>query len=185
MTILLWVFIPLVIVLLVHRLYQENKKSDVLQEKLLHLEADFEYLISKRNKNLYELELPKVLLNKSKSVGAIITSEMMSLRSEKLPKTLLAPRERLADRANYFYGRHIVIAGDFDLYPSTTEIATWLWEIGATIETSLSPQTHYFLVGKAVDVKRLRIAKVLEVTIIDEAFFQQKFPERVSRFMWV
>lgn len=149
--------------------------------------GDLEYELSQLRE---EKKLIKSKKEKSKNKnttnpdGSPITAEdLMRFESNKIPREYLYPNKKIEDKSNYFYGKKVVITGEFNKFPYRGEMAQWLWEVGADVDTTVSERTDAVICGENAGPSKMDkiidfgIEEISEIEFL--AYFKDKKPKYV------
>lgn len=96
-------------------------------------------------------------------------------KSKKIEKEFLYPIKGLENNGNYFYGKKVVISGDFEKFPNRNDIAKLLWEVGADVDTAIGKNTNILLVGNNAGDVKIEYAEENEIEIMYEENFLEEF----------
>lgn len=96
-------------------------------------------------------------------------------RDKKIKKEYLYPIKGLEDTGNYFFGKKVVITGDFQAYPDRNEMAKLLWKFGADIDTSIGKNTDVLIVGDNSGDVKIKYAQENNIEIMYEQNFLEEF----------
>lgn len=118
-------------------------------------------------------------LNDSDSVYSkgFNNEEFLQLKAKKFPSKYLYPIKDLEDTSHFFYGKKVVITGDFESFPFREELARLVWETGADIDTAVGKRTNIAIVGSS-DVGPSKMEKIIQqgIRIVREDELNTYFP---------
>ena len=101
------------------------------------------------------------------------------IASDSEARKFLKCREDLADKSHVLCGKKVVFTGDLNSL-SREEAWRMAWEIGADINTSISPKINYVIVGNNAGHSKLEkiidlLAEGREIIILNEQRFLKLF----------
>lgn len=96
-------------------------------------------------------------------------------KDKKINREYLYPIKNLEDTGNYFYGKKVVITGDFETFPDRNEMAKLLWEAGADVDTSVGKYTDVLIVGDNAGDTKIEYAEENDIEIMYEENFIEEF----------
>lgn len=142
--------------------YKKNIKEEVYQKALEYtavtITSEFDYEKKK---------------NKNNSHFRIEDKEYYDLK--KISKEFLYPIKGLEDTGNYFFGKKVVITGDFNNFSSRNEMAKLLWEAGADVDIACGKYTECLIAGENASYNKKEIAEDLGADIFNEEKFLEEF----------
>lgn len=142
--------------------YKKNIKNEVYQKSLKHtpvtVTTDFDHKEKKHKNN---------------SHFRIEDKEYYDLK--KISKEYLYPIKGLEDTGNYFFGKKVVITGDFNNFSSRNEMAKILWEAGADVDVACGKYTECLIAGENASYNKKEIAEDLGADIFNEEKFLEEF----------
>lgn len=119
-------------------------------------------------------EEPKTTLNKNSNPN-FNPIEIEYYRDKKIKKEFLYPKKGLEDNGNYFFGKKVVITGDFKEIPDRNQMAKMLWEVGADIDTTVGKNTDILIVGDNAGDVKIEYAEQNNIEIMYEENFLEEF----------
>lgn len=102
-------------------------------------------------------------------------SKIEYYREKKIDKQFLYPIKNLEDTGNFFFGKKVVITGDFEKFKNRNEIAKLLWEAGADVDVSCGKYTDCLIVGDNAAESKIEFAEEFGVNIFYEENFLEEF----------
>jgi len=171
----------IIIALIILCAFLYSSKKD-LQKSSIFYENKFKEYYDKYNEIIYqkqelsvdnEITKPKKL--KSGLSNGITQEQIISFQEKKLEKKYLYPKKDLEDKSNHFYGKKVVITGDFENYPDRNQIAKMLWEVGADVDTGVGKNTQILIYGNNPGPSKMMLAEDIECELINEDDFIQLF----------
>lgn len=105
-----------------------------------------------------------------------ITSEdIIAYQDKKIERQYLYPKKDLVDRSHYFYGKKVVITGDYNSFSNRNEMAKLLWEVGADVDTGIGKYTEVLIVGDYPGNSKIVQAEDMGIEFITENEFLNYF----------
>lgn len=105
----------------------------------------------------------------------ISQSEIAELQSRKIDKKYFRPKKD-TDPEHPYYLKKFVITGTFNYFPDRNDLAELLYNVGADIDTSISKNIHYVVVGENPGWRKMELIEEYGITILSEddiiKFFQ-------------
>lgn len=102
-------------------------------------------------------------------------SKIEYYREKKIDKQFLYPIKNLEDTGNFFFGKKVVITGDFERFKNRNEIAKLLWEAGADVDVSCGKYTDCLIVGDNAAESKIEFAEEFGINIFYEENFLEEF----------
>lgn len=163
-------FILFILAIVFFILYIEEGKKN---KKLRHF-IDKYFPHNRVTSEAYKLDVD---FNKPKSTKqrfsthSVTQDDILHYQSKKIDKQYLYPRKDLEDKSNYFYGKKVVISGDFENFDDRNEMAGLLWEVGADVDTAIGKYTDILIVGNDPGYSKMEKLDGSDIEIIDETKF--------------
>lgn len=157
------------------------KKNDsrILKEtqKFRYVFKDHETIVFVKDQ--YEFENKVVPIKRSSVVksNGLDYERVQELKSRKIESKYFYPITDLDDESNFFFGKKIVITGEFDLFPDRNEVAKLFWNVGADIDTGIGKNTEFLIVGLDYGPKKMQKAIENGISIIDQDRLSEYFNE--------
>lgn len=101
--------------------------------------------------------------------------DLVRFKENKIDKQYLYPIKDLEDTGNFFFGKKVVITGDFKAFETRNEIAKLLWEAGADVDVSVGKYTEVLIYGLNPGSTKLANAEEYNVQMINETEFLSHF----------
>ena len=160
-------------------LYQNERKKS---KRLFNQNVEFKYLLEKEKKKVVSSDLDVVFpySNDSKNKTGIKRpglsfEDLVRFKENKIDKKYLYPIKELEDTGNFFFGKKVVITGDFKAFETRNEIAKLLWEAGADVDVSVGKYTEVLVYGLNPGSTKLANAEEYNVQMINETEFLSHF----------
>lgn len=96
----------------------------------------------------------------------------------KIQRKHLYPKKGIEEGTHFFTGKKVVISGMFDHFYQRDEMAKWLWEVGADVDTQVTENTDFLIAGEGVGWRKKEIADTYGAIIMNEEEFISYFPMR-------
>lgn len=96
-------------------------------------------------------------------------------KDKKIKREYLYPIKNLEDTGNYFFGKKVVITGDFENFPDRNEMAKLLWEAGADVDVSVGKYTDVLIAGDYAGDTKIEYAEENGIEIMYEENFIEEF----------
>lgn len=96
-------------------------------------------------------------------------------KDKKIKREYLYPIKNLEDTGNYFFGKKVVITGDFENFPDRNEMAKLLWEAGADVDVSVGKYTDVLIAGEYAGDTKIEYAEENNIEIMYEENFIEEF----------
>lgn len=141
-----------------------------LQEKYKNLNAELEYYNKQR-----ETESKNSSKRKSENQSSYTQEDIISFSEKTFDKKYLYPKKDLEDKSHFFYGKKVVITGDFIHFEDRNEIAKLLWEVGADVDTGMGKNTEVLVVGNNPGPSKIMKGKEMGVDFVTENDFRELF----------
>ena len=113
----------------------------------------------------------------------ITPEDFLLWKQKKIPSEYLYPQKNLEDCSSFFYDKKVCISGEFEYFPSRTELAKHLWECGADIDTSVGKKLDILIAGDGVGPSKLKKAESQGTYIMPEDELVEKLNGFKSRFV--
>lgn len=169
-------FITTIIFLVLY--LKEKKKRKVFFAENLQLK----YLLEKEKKKVDSNELDVIFPYSKKSTNKtgikrpdLSFEDLVRFKENKIDKQYLYPIKDLEDTGNFFFGKKVVITGDFKAFETRNEIAKLLWEAGADVDVSVGKNTEVLIYGLNPGSTKLANAEEYNVQMINETEFLSHF----------
>lgn len=180
------IFFILIAIILISLAFNDNKKdTEDFKKKIID-----EYLAEQKKKlehkqaieNSYKLiESANKLLSETKEKNEytipenvqflgedfISQSEIAELQSRKIDKKYFRPKKD-TDPEHPYYLKKFVITGTFNYFPDRNDLAELLYNVGADIDTSISKNIHYVVVGENPGWRKMELIEEYGITILSE-----------------
>lgn len=180
------IFFILIAIILISLAFKDNKKeAEDFRQKIID-----EYLAEQKKKlehkqaieNSYKLiESANKLLSETKEKNEytipenvqflgedfISQSEIAELQSRKIDKKYFRPKKD-TDPEHPYYLKKFVITGTFNYFPDRNDLAELLYNVGADIDTSISKNIHYVVVGENPGWRKMELIEEYGITILSE-----------------
>ena len=101
--------------------------------------------------------------------------DILTFKLQKISSDYIDPNFDIEDKSHFFYGKKVVITGNFAKFPVRNEMAKMLYEVGADVNTSISKKTDYVIVGENAGWSKLEKIKEFNIETIDEQRFSELF----------
>lgn len=126
------------------------------------------YIIKPSKKQKTTPFTPSPAPPKSKTHTGIDFERVQELRSRKIERKYLFPKKELEDQSHFFYGKKIVITGEYDSFPDRNDLAKLFWDVGADIDTGIGKNTDFLITGSDYGPVKMKKAIEQNITIIDQ-----------------
>ena len=180
------IFFILIAIIIISLAFKDNKKDvEDFKKKIID-----EYLAEQKKKlehkqaieNSYKLiESANKLLSETKEKNEytipenvqflgedfISQSEIAELQSRKIDKKYFRPKKD-TDPEHPYYLKKFVITGTFNYFPDRNDLAELLYNVGADIDTSISKNIHYVVVGENPGWRKMELIEEYGITILSE-----------------
>lgn len=180
------IFFILIAIILISLAFNDNKKdTEDFKKKIID-----EYLAEQKKKlehkqaieNSYKLiESANKLLSETKEKNEytipenvqflgedfISQSEIAELQSRKIDKKYFRPRKDV-DPEHPYYLKKFVITGTFNYFPDRNDLAELLYNVGADIDSSISKNIHYVVVGENPGWRKMELIEEYGITVLSE-----------------
>lgn len=97
----------------------------------------------------------------------ISQSEIAELQSRKIDKKYFRPRKDV-DPEHPYYLKKFVITGSFNYFPDRNDLAELLYNVGADIDTSISKNIHYVVVGENPGWRKMELIEEYGINVLSE-----------------
>lgn len=79
----------------------------------------------------------------------------------------------IENKEHVFYGKSIVITGNFEKFAIRNEMAELISNVGGLLKTTVNSKTDYVIIGSDAGPKKLEVIKELEVkTFLEDEFYK-------------
>lgn len=158
-------------------LSERNKSKSIFNQNV-----ELKYLIEKEKKKVDSNELDVIFPYSNKSTNKtgikrpdLSFKDLVRFKENKIDKQYLYPIKDLEDTGNFFFGKKVVITGDFKTFETRNEIAKLLWEAGADVDVSVGKYTEVLIYGLNPGSTKLDNAEEYNVQMINETEFLSHF----------
>lgn len=156
----------------------------ILKKELKKLNLKERHYITDNKETNYETKKTRPPLKTQTSQNTDISQEeIIKYQGNKIPRKFLYPKKDLEDTSHFFYGKKVVISGEFDEFPVRPELAEYLWNIGADVDTSVSQKTDFLFCGSGVGPSKLQAAKANGTTLLYEEDILNYLPNFKSKYL--
>lgn len=152
----------------------ERGKTKSLRNQLKLLQYDYDELKKSLTRSIesnFFIDFPRSSYEKKSNRPKVTASDIEYFESKKIEKKYLYPIKDLEDNGNHFYGKKVVITGDFISYESRNEMAKILWELGADVDVSIGKYTDILIIGENPGYSKMETILDTEIEVIDEDTF--------------
>jgi NAD-dependent DNA ligase len=146
-----------------------EKWNNELHEKYKTLKSELEYY------NKSETESKSSSKRKSENQSSYTQEDIISFSEKTFDKKYLYPQKDLEDKSHFFYGKKVVITGDFKHFEDRNEIAKLLWEVGADVDTGMGKNVEVLVVGNNPGPSKIMKGKEMGVDFVTENDFREIF----------
>lgn len=95
--------------------------------------------------------------------------------TKKVDSSLKTPKADCTDTDHVFYGKKVVITGEFEKFSIRNEMAKLLYDCGADINGAISKRTDFVIVGTNAGPKKLEQIEKLGTNVVTEDEFYKIF----------
>jgi hypothetical protein len=163
----------------VHNLMKFEYESHITNKDydgdFLNVGIEIEYIIPQKKK-----KPKKVKPQKNSDIGA---EDFMIWKTNVIPHEYLTPRKDVEDTSSYFYAKKVCISGQLRSFPYRGELAKYLWEIGADVDTSVGKTCGILISGDGTGPSKLKKAKEQGVQIMPETELHEKLNGFKSKYI--
>lgn len=142
----------------------------------LRVEINVEHEITKRRKK------PKTKKSVNEDTD-LHPEDFMRFAQNKIPSEYLKPQKDLEDTGSFFYKKKVCISGSFDYYPYRAELAKYLWELGADVDTTVSKKCQVLICGEDAGPSKCQQAEEQGVHIMHEEELVEKLNGFKSKYV--
>ncbi|SEG31110.1 BRCT domain-containing protein [Flavobacterium urumqiense] len=152
-----------------------KKHSQIMETNYHEIYKKYSYLKSQQES--YNLQTERVTTSRKKSENTInyTQEEIISFSEKKLEKQYLYPKKDVEDKSHFFYGKKVVITGDFKYFADRNEISKLLWEVGADVDTGVGKKTQVLIVGNNPGPSKIMTAEDMGLDLVTENEFLKLF----------
>jgi NAD-dependent DNA ligase len=169
-----------VILIILYSKNRENKnKAQVLEkwnnelhEKYKNLKSELKYYNTQTET---ENESKSSSKRKTENQSSYTQEDIISFSEKTFDKKYLYPQKDLEDKSHFFYGKKVVITGDFIHFEDRNEIAKLLWEVGADVDTGMGKNVKVLVVVTNPGPSKIMKGKEIGVDFVTESDFRELF----------
>jgi len=122
----------------------------------------------------------KVKQTNNHDIGA---EDFMIWKTNKIPHEYLTPKKDVEDTSSYFYGKKVCISGQLSSFPYRGELAKYLWDAGADVDTSVGKTCGILISGDGTGPSKLKKAIEQGVQIMPETELSEKLDGFKSKYL--
>ncbi|GIM61117.1 MULTISPECIES: BRCT domain-containing protein [Capnocytophaga] len=101
--------------------------------------------------------------------------DVLEFKTKKFSSDVITPNFDIEDKSHFFYGKKVVITGNFSKFPIRNEMAKLLHSVGADVNTSISKKTDYVIIGTEAGWRKMEQIEQFGVETISEQEFLKLF----------
>jgi len=152
-------------------------------------ELDYKQFQKERSNRPQETEFKKTAKSPAKSKNSgnpnyeMSQDELLKHMGNRIPSEYLKPKKEIEDTSSFFYKKKVCISGDFSAYPVRAELAKYLWELGADVDTQVGKTLDFLICGENAGPSKCAIAEKQKVRIIHEDELIELLPEFKSKYL--
>ena len=180
------IFFILIAIILISLAFNDNKKDTedfkkkIIDDYLAEQKKKVEHNQAIENSNKLIESAKKLLSEKKESNEYVIPenvqflgedfisqSEIAELQSRKIDKKYFRPRKDV-DPEHPYYLKKFVITGSFNYFPDRNDLAELLYNVGADIDTSISKNIHYVVVGENPGWRKMELIEEYGINVLSE-----------------
>jgi NAD-dependent DNA ligase len=106
--------------------------------------------------------------------------DILFFKSKQIKSSYKEPQK--VDSHHLLNSKKVVITGIFEKFPYRDEMAKWLHDVGADVNTSISSKTDYVIVGRNAGPKKLQQIESLKTKVLTEEDFIALFPNDKPKY---
>lgn len=168
----------LLIILSIYLFISKNKikkHAEVMETNYHDFYKKYTSLKSQEENYNIQAERERTSRRKTENISNYTQEDMIAFSEKKIIREYLYPKKDLADKSHFFYGKKVVITGDFQHLSDRNEIAKLLWEVGADVDTGVGKKTQILVVGNNPGPSKMMIAEDMGLDFITENEFLKLF----------
>tara|TARA_R100000306_G_C4378599_1_gene143141 strand:+ start:3031 stop:3600 length:570 start_codon:yes stop_codon:yes gene_type:complete len=151
-------------------------------------QTDYKEFERKRLKEQQEYEIEKTLNPPSKKNSGnpnydITQEELLQHMGNKIPPQFLRPKKDVEENDSIFYRKKVCITGSFSEFPVRAELAEYLWNLGADVDTQVGPTLDYLICGDGAGPSKCSKAEDQGVEVIEEDELIELLPNFKSKYL--
>lgn len=104
--------------------------------------------------------------------------DIMEFKAQKIGSDLKTPNFDIEDKSHFFYGKKVVLTGNFEHFPVRSKMAEWIKEVGGDNNGSISKKTDIVIVGESAGWKKLEQIEKFGTKTMTESEFLNLFPHK-------